>query len=102
MEKKIMLTFHRMLSFISALSFLASGATAACVQSNLSTGLQKSGAAYVLYIPEISCWNGNMVVWLVIRAGAHVIYAVRRKCIVEMSSQICPHLVPRTCATANR
>jgi pimeloyl-ACP methyl ester carboxylesterase len=36
---------------------------AACVQSNLTTGTQTDGAAYVLYMPETSCWNGNLVVF---------------------------------------
>lgn len=42
---------------------VAVSASAACIQSNLTTGTQKDGAAYVLYMPETSCWNGNMVVF---------------------------------------
>ena len=50
----------RSLVFVSALSGLAS---AACQQSNLTNGSQSSGAVYVLYMPESSCWNGNLVVF---------------------------------------
>lgn len=48
----------QLLIFTAAVS-----ASAACVQSNLTTGNQKDGANYVLYMPETSCWNGNMVVF---------------------------------------
>ncbi len=41
----------------------AASASAACVQSNLTTGTQTDGAVYVLYMPEASCWNGNLVVF---------------------------------------
>jgi len=44
----------------SALVGLASGA---CVQTNQTMGAQSSGAVYVLYMPELSCWNGNLVVF---------------------------------------
>ena len=54
---------HRIFVFASALAFFAAGATAACLKSNLTTGVQTDGAAYVLYMPEMSCWNGNMVVF---------------------------------------
>lgn len=45
---------------LSALAGLASGA---CQQSNESTGTQSSGAEYVLFMPESSCWNHNLVVF---------------------------------------
>jgi pimeloyl-ACP methyl ester carboxylesterase len=47
------------------LFFLAAAvsASAACVQSNLTTGTQTDGAVYDLYMPETSCWNGNLVVF---------------------------------------
>jgi pimeloyl-ACP methyl ester carboxylesterase len=35
----------------------------ACQQSNVTTGTQASGAVYVLYMPESTCWNGNLVVF---------------------------------------
>src|SRR5580692_5312188 len=63
MEKKSMIAVHKIVGVVSTLSVLASVATAACLQSNLTTGVQKTGAAYVLYMPETSCWNGNMVVF---------------------------------------
>lgn len=37
--------------------------SAVCLQSNLTTGTQASGAQYVLYMPESSCWNGDVVVY---------------------------------------
>ena len=44
---------------MSALAGLAS----ACVQSNLTTGVQSDGAVYNLYMPETGCWNGSLVVF---------------------------------------
>ena len=38
-------------------------ASAACLQSNLTSGSQSSGAVYQLYMPETSCWNGDLVVF---------------------------------------
>ncbi len=45
------------------LSALVGLCSAACVQSNLTTGTQSSGAVYVLYQPESGCWNGDLVVF---------------------------------------
>jgi pimeloyl-ACP methyl ester carboxylesterase len=47
--------------YLSALALFAPAAYPACVQSNCTTGLQASGAPYLVCIPEKSCWNGNMV-----------------------------------------
>ncbi len=49
---------HRLLVFAAAVS-----ASAACVQSNLTTGTQTDGAVYDLYMPETGCWNGNLVIF---------------------------------------
>jgi len=35
----------------------------ACLQSNLTTGTQSSGAVYDLFMPEAGCWNGDLVVF---------------------------------------
>jgi pimeloyl-ACP methyl ester carboxylesterase len=51
---------RRTVVLISALAGLCSGA---CLQSNLTTGTQSSGAVYVLYQPEASCWNGSLVMF---------------------------------------
>ena len=42
---------------------LAWAGFAACQQSNLTTGVQSSGAVFALFMPETSCWNGNLVVF---------------------------------------
>jgi pimeloyl-ACP methyl ester carboxylesterase len=42
---------------------LAGFCSGACLQSNLTTGTQSSGAVYVLYQPEASCWNGSLVMF---------------------------------------
>jgi pimeloyl-ACP methyl ester carboxylesterase len=54
-----MRTLLRIAAFfaVSALSF------AACQQSNLTNGTQTDGAVYQLYMPELSCWNGDLVVF---------------------------------------
>ena len=52
--------------FLKALlltSVLAGLASAACVQSNLTTGVQSDGAVYDVYMPEATCWNGAVVVF---------------------------------------
>lgn len=54
---------HRIFVFASALALFAAGATAACVESNLTSGVQSDGAVYVLYMPETGCWNGSVVVF---------------------------------------
>ncbi len=46
---------------IAALSALPALAFAACQQSNLTNGSQTDGAVYQLYMPELSCWNGDLV-----------------------------------------
>ena len=50
----------RVFVFAPVLVGLASGA---CTQSNLTTGSQPGGAVYDLYMPEMSCWNGGIVVF---------------------------------------
>jgi pimeloyl-ACP methyl ester carboxylesterase len=42
---------------------VASAGWGACQQSNLTGGVQSSGAEYAVWMPEVSCWNGNMVVF---------------------------------------
>ncbi len=42
---------------------LAGFASGACQPGTLTTGSQTSGAVYALYMPEIGCWNGNLVVY---------------------------------------
>src|ERR1019366_1381934 len=42
---------------------VASAGWGACQQSNLTGGVQSSGAEYAVWMPEMSCWNGNMVVF---------------------------------------
>ncbi len=44
-------------------SVLAGLASATCVQSNLSTGVQSDGAVYDVFMPEPTCWNGAVVVF---------------------------------------
>ncbi len=44
-------------------SSLAGLASAACVQSNLSTGVRPDRAVYDVYMPEEGCWNGSVVVF---------------------------------------
>lgn len=51
---------RRIAVLFSALAGLCSGA---CLESNLTTGIQSSKAVYALYQPEASCWNGNLVVY---------------------------------------
>ena len=54
----------RLLLAILVSAFALAGlAPAACQQSNLTNGSQSSGAVYQLYMPESSCWNGNLVVY---------------------------------------
>lgn len=53
----------RVFIFATAATLLAGEAFAACAQSNLTNGTQTDGAVYVLYMPETSCWNGNLVVF---------------------------------------
>jgi len=49
---------------IAILSALSGVASAACTQSNLTNGNQpNNGSVYVLYMPETSCWNGDLVVF---------------------------------------
>jgi pimeloyl-ACP methyl ester carboxylesterase len=48
---------------LSAFALCAPAAFPACVQSNCTTGLQASGAQYLVCQPEKSCWNGNMVIF---------------------------------------
>ena len=45
------------------LTGLSGAAFSACQQSNLSTGIQSSGALYGVWMPETSCWNGDVVVF---------------------------------------
>ncbi len=52
-----------LLGILASVSCLASLASAACQQSNLTSGSQTSGAVYQLYMPETGCWNGFMVVF---------------------------------------
>src|SRR5207237_2973697 len=44
-------------------ALLSARASASCLQSNLTTGTQSTGAVYELYMPEKSCGNGNVVVF---------------------------------------
>lgn len=57
--------FRKLVFLVPALAsiFLSPQTYAACLQSNLSTGPQSTGAVYVLYMPEATCWNGNLVVF---------------------------------------
>lgn len=55
-----MRVFLRIAAVVSVWAGLSS---AACLQSNLTTGTQADGSAFVLYMPETSCWNGNLVVF---------------------------------------
>ncbi len=41
----------------------AAAAWGACQQSNLTQGTQSDGAQYMVWMPETSCWNGNMVIF---------------------------------------
>jgi len=41
----------------------AAAAFGACQPGNVTTGVQTSGAIYAVYMPETSCWNGNVVVF---------------------------------------
>ncbi len=53
----------RTLLRLAAFSALPVFASAACQQSNLTNGTQTDGAVYQLYMPELSCWNGDLVVF---------------------------------------
>jgi len=49
--------------FVLALGGLAQAAFPACQQSNMTGGVQKSGALYAVWMPETTCWNGSFVVF---------------------------------------
>lgn len=54
---------HRIFVFAAAAALFSTAATATCTQSNPSTGAQLDGAIYVVSMPEMSCWNGDIVVF---------------------------------------
>ena len=41
----------------------AAAAWGACQQSNLTQGTRPDGAQYMIWMPETSCWNGDMVIF---------------------------------------
>jgi pimeloyl-ACP methyl ester carboxylesterase len=53
----------RALLRLAAFCALPALAFAACQQSNLTTGNQSDGAVYQLYMPETTCWNGDLVIF---------------------------------------
>jgi len=51
------------LALVAIVAALAHPGFAACTQSNLTGGVQTSGALYGVWMPELSCWNGDVVVF---------------------------------------
>jgi hypothetical protein len=55
--KRVLLT-KSLLVWVSA-----AAAWGACQQSNLTQGNRSDGAQYMIWMPETSCWNGDMVIF---------------------------------------
>ena len=53
----------RLLVFFAVFGMFVLPAFSACTQSNLTAGVQASGALYGVWMPETTCWNGNFVVF---------------------------------------
>lgn len=67
-----------LLRIAAAFCALPALALAACQQSNLTNGTQTDGAVYQLYLPELSCWNGSLVIFAHGYVQPGPVLAVRR------------------------